>query len=411
MKYRILLLLFVISLQSPGNTRGKTGLQKTVAENSTVEAYRQRDYFAPLNNVVEVYFSYSFFVPGQTSRIKLIVALPKPIPDRQKILYIECFPRPSRKFSSKCGNKYAEFVFMEPRRRFNVQIHVKAELLRYDLSTAQKKYKEEFFPRYYAEDFLQDGGGIEWDDFRIWEIARTIKGQSEIETVKNIYDYVINNMEYCIYEGDGGATYAAGQKKGDCSEYSELFIALCRAKRIPARVVIGYTVRVDDGLPKHAWAEVYLRKYGWVPFDPTWGEAEVLWLREVKFHTMRPLYIYNKYPDNDEVLSNGEDVEIWWWGDEVEMKESVKFKQWQWQSPGLQENIVTTKPKPTHGVVGGILYTEDNSSAIIDSKVLKEGDTIRGVKIVKIYEAEVEFEKDSRRWTQKVAEAARPFWQ
>ena len=39
---------------------------------------------------------------------KLVVALPKTIPDRQKIRWIKYFPEPSREFSSKCGNQYAE---------------------------------------------------------------------------------------------------------------------------------------------------------------------------------------------------------------------------------------------------------------------------------------------------------------
>ena len=231
--------------------------------------------------------------------------------------------------------------------------------------------------------------------------------------MKNIHNYVINNIEYRIHKERKGAAYAAQQNTGDCSEYSDLFVAICRAKSIPARVVTGYAVVVSDILPKHAWPEAYLRKYGWVPFDPTWADVEVTWLRKELFQTMKPVYIHLKYPGKDEVLCHGRDNAIWYSGDEIEMDESVKFKKWKWQwkRPALKENTVTTKPKPTHGIVGGILYDKDNPSAIIDSKILKEGDTIHGVKVIKIYEDKVEFEKNSKRWTQKAGETADTAWQ
>ena len=49
----------------------------------------------------------------------------------------------------------------------------------------------------------------------------------------------------------------------------------------------------------------------------------------------------------------------------------------------------------------GILYSEDNSSAMVGNKIVKEGDIIDGVKVVKINKDTVEFEKDGQRWTQQ----------
>ena len=109
---------------------------------------------------MEMHLCYDFFVPGKTHKIKFVVALPKTIPGRQKVYEIDFFPKPSRKFSSNSGNQYAEFIFSEPKRRFDVEIHVKAELFRYDLSTARKKYVERLFPRYDGEDYLKEESGI-----------------------------------------------------------------------------------------------------------------------------------------------------------------------------------------------------------------------------------------------------------
>jgi hypothetical protein len=53
--------------------------------------------------------------------------------------------------------------------------------------------------------------------------------------------------------------------------------------------------------------------------------------------------------------------------------------------------------KARRGVVTGILYTIENSSAIIDDQLVKEGDMIYGATVVKIHRREVEFEKKSER--------------
>lgn len=51
--------------------------------------------------------------------------------------------------------------------------------------------------------------------------------------------------------------------------------------------------------------------------------------------------------------------------------------------------------------LNGILYSEDEPSAIIGGKIVKEGDLIDGVKVVRIHRNMVEFEKNDKRWTQR----------
>lgn len=64
----------------------------------------------------------------------------------------------------------------------------------------------------------------------------------------------------------------------------------------------------------------------------------------------------------------------------------------------------------THGVISGILYDEESPTAIIDGKVVGEGQAINGVKIIKIHPDYVEFEKAGSRWSQKVNEQPSSFW-
>jgi len=53
-------------------------------------------------------------------------------------------------------------------------------------------------------------------------------------------------------------------------------------------------------------------------------------------------------------------------------------------------------------IIKGILYTEDNPSAVIGNQIVHEGETIRGVSVIKISKDSVEFEMNGKRWTQKV---------
>ncbi len=48
----------------------------------------------------------------------------------------------------------------------------------------------------------------------------------------------------------------------------------------------------------------------------------------------------------------------------------------------------------------GILYSEDDPSAIIGGAIVKEGDMIDDVKVVKIHKNTVEFERNGEKWTQ-----------
>jgi len=52
--------------------------------------------------------------------------------------------------------------------------------------------------------------------------------------------------------------------------------------------------------------------------------------------------------------------------------------------------------------VKGIVYSQDNPSAVIGDKIVRQGDKIRGVTIVKINRDSVQFQLNGKTWTQKV---------
>jgi type II secretory pathway component PulC len=52
--------------------------------------------------------------------------------------------------------------------------------------------------------------------------------------------------------------------------------------------------------------------------------------------------------------------------------------------------------------IKGILYSKDNPSVVIGNQIVHEGEKIRDVTVIKISKDSVEFEKNGRRWIQKV---------
>jgi type II secretory pathway component PulC len=74
----------------------------------------------------------------------------------------------------------------------------------------------------------------------------------------------------------------------------------------------------------------------------------------------------------------------------------------------LRDPMMLSAPKqvkvqtPAALVVKGISYSEDRRFAVIGTQTVQEGDTIEGATITKINRDSVEFERDGKKWTQRV---------
>jgi hypothetical protein len=67
------------------------------------------------------------------------------------------------------------------------------------------------------------------------------------------------------------AAEVARTREGDCTEHAMLLAALCRVRKIPARVAIGLVYYAPvQGFAYHMWTEVWI-KDRWVPMDATLG--------------------------------------------------------------------------------------------------------------------------------------------
>lgn len=97
------------------------------------------------------------------------------------------------------------------------------------------------------------------------------KQAATLRSPKRIFAWVNGNLKSTGPSGRAkGAFYALKNKRGDCTEYACLFVALCRAAGIPARVMSGYVCDKDMVIAPqayHNWAEFYDGSR-WVTADP-----------------------------------------------------------------------------------------------------------------------------------------------
>src|SRR3989344_6044372 len=95
--------------------------------------------------------------------------------------------------------------------------------------------------------------------------------------VHKMGEWVKNNIEYDLgtltAEVSQYSSCVLENRVGVCDELTSLFVAMLRSVKIPARFVTGQSyTNLINGFGNHAWAEVYFPGYGWIAFDPTYGQ-------------------------------------------------------------------------------------------------------------------------------------------
>lgn len=86
---------------------------------------------------------------------------------------------------------------------------------------------------------------------------------------KALYDFVRLRTRYdksLIPLGRRTVLFTLSSRRAVCTGFAQLYITLCRAAGVPARLVAG-----EGRSGFHNWAEVWLGDDGWVPVDPTRG--------------------------------------------------------------------------------------------------------------------------------------------
>lgn len=191
--------------------------------------------------------------------------------------YLKITPTPDKIEQDKFGNMYAYY---------DAKGMLKNEKL---VITVERKMKTSTFVT--EEPILARANGSVTDDNRIYiqpqeriesDATEIINKANEItqdlasdyRKASAIFEYVNTKLNYTTSSSstNKGALAALKSSSGVCEEFATLFVALCRAEEIPARVIAGYKVEQVNGvdtLIDHTWGEIFLDDYGWLPVEPT----------------------------------------------------------------------------------------------------------------------------------------------
>jgi transglutaminase-like putative cysteine protease len=136
--------------------------------------------------------------------------------------------------------------------------------------------------------------------------AKVTQGKTEpLDKARAIYDYVFTTMRYDKTGtgwGHGDVLYACDAKKGNCTDFHSLFIAMARSQGIPARFEIGFPVPPDKHSAEiagyHCWADFYVDSKGWIPVD----------ISEAWKHQEKRDYFFGSHDVNRVQFSMGRDL-------------------------------------------------------------------------------------------------------
>ncbi len=128
-----------------------------------------------------------------------------------------------------------------------------------------------------------------------------------LEKARAIYDYVFTTMKYDKTGtgwGRGDVLYACDARKGNCTDFHSLFIAMARSQGIPARFEIGFPLPPDKHSAEiagyHCWSDFYVDGKGWIPVD----------ISEAWKHPEKRDYFFGSHDVNRVQFSMGRDLHL-----------------------------------------------------------------------------------------------------
>lgn len=157
---------------------------------------------------------------------------------------------------------------------------------------------ESDYSKFVYENYLQVPNNADINEIRTAYseiLSREIStNEDKLSFLVDLREYIARNVEYSLNPGrtpnsrDFINYFLLENQKGYCTHYATSGVILARMAGIPARyatgyVIVGddfnestqnpdgtYTINVKDNR-SHAWAEIYLDGYGWIPFEFTAG--------------------------------------------------------------------------------------------------------------------------------------------
>jgi transglutaminase-like putative cysteine protease len=249
-------------------------------ENDNAPPLVARQNFAiPAVNPRHAHLTFNFLFrndgPGEVTRLEVYAAIPSNR-DNQVISNLS-FSAPYTLLSDGYGQPIAYFQFdtLSPDQQVTVSwdADVEIETMDYGVDPGQVAGLDQI-PAEVINTYTTNKSMYRLESLTIQNAAQTAANgaTNPYWIARNVHDFVANRLTYLNdhHWDDAETVYLQGH--GSCSEYTYLFIALCRANGLPARYVGGTRQRQEGTYVDtvfHRWAEVYLPPYGWIPVDVT----------------------------------------------------------------------------------------------------------------------------------------------
>ncbi len=134
-------------------------------------------------------------------------------------------------------------------------------------SEQYKNLPSDLLEAYTARNRFVDG-----NDSRVQKIADTLLPATAPvgKHLKTLYNHVVSKLAYAnpirgLYAFHDALTL----ESVDCGGFSTLLISLLHARKIPARLVVGFFASKKSYDSMHAWLEALLPNGTWMPLDPS----------------------------------------------------------------------------------------------------------------------------------------------
>ena len=221
-------------------------------------------------------FSFSLIYHLENPLVKsalIEIALP-PDTSLQKVYYSSIEPRPNNIRVDDDGNWLATYV-LSPRQRIDIKAVGSVQIFagpRPFPEPQESTLANNLLPT----DFWQVNDPV------ILELARKYK------TPREIYNFVVSFLSYDFERVKpnvvrlGALEALKNPKSAICMEFTDLFIAIARAAKIPAREINGFAYTENPKIQPlslvsdilHSWPEYWdADKRTWISIDPTWGST------------------------------------------------------------------------------------------------------------------------------------------
>lgn len=253
----------VIYLSPPTETDSFFWSKKQLKKHLVTAVFGQEQFF-------DFEIDYQLFNSRLTNQL-MEIALP-PDNNYQKVAILDLEPQPINVIVDDSNNWLAQYKLM-PGQNLKIQargfVNTKAEpafhSAREDSLDSLKKY-------------------LDGDQYWPVNSAAIKQALKPLPTIEDIYRFVINHLQYDYQRLENnqeriGAEMALLRPQSATSkEFTDLFIALARSQRIPAREINGFVYTTNNlrqplGLERnilHSWPEYFdLNKKTWVAVDPT----------------------------------------------------------------------------------------------------------------------------------------------